>query len=219
MADDPLWSDAKVDESVYTRFVEPIHRIMEADEDDLWLDEDLCRMGVSQEDQITEVHGYFRVQNSRAEAVLGHLYKEELRREVDTTIVRFERIEAVDDRTDVVYHHSRFPLNILRQRDAIIWRHLLERDPERGLFTLVWRACTHPLHPPGDKIVRIRSNGCYRIVQQGSDVDVYSLVRSDLGGSIPMTLIRLSTVPLVLRFRRRLQELCGGSSEQSSTAE
>ena len=57
-------------------------------------------------------------------------------------------------------------------------------------------------------------------MQQGSDVDVYSLVHSELGGSLPMSVIRLSTVPAVLRFRSRLQGLCGGSTGgEISTAE
>ena len=124
---------------------------------------------------------------------------------------------TIDERTDVVHHHSRFPLNILRQRDAVIWRHVLERAPSAGLYTLVWRACRHPGRPPSDDITRIRSSGCYRIVAQaGGGVDVYSLVFSDLGGSIPMALIRVSSVPVLLRTRSRIEELCRRRRDGSS---
>ena len=115
---------------------------------------------------------------------------------------------AVDADTDVVYHRSRFPLRVMQDRDVVIWRHMLERDERRGLFTLVWSSCDHPRFPPADGAIRIRTRGSYRILQRDEDVHVYSLVMSDIGGVAPMALVRASSVPVLLSFRSRIAAAC-----------
>lgn len=202
------WNEIQYSQEMYDTYVEPIHQVLEQDSEALWLDQDGIKLAVDQEGTTTRIHGYYKIHNGDAQKVFDHMYREELRKQVDSTIAQFSTIETVDERTDVVYHHSRFPLNILRQRDAVIWRRVLERDPARGLFALLWVPCAHPEHPPATRITRIRSSGCYRIVQQADHVDVYSLVFSDLGGAIPMSVIRMSSVPLLLACRARIEQRC-----------
>ena len=194
-------------DDVYHKYVVPIHDLL--DYDNLWIDKEDCKLHVeSTDDQKTRIHGCFTLKDSDAFLVFQNLYNSSIRKEVDTTIVEFKTIETIDDKTDVLYHHSSFPLNVLSQRDAVIWRHILEHDKDRGVYTIVWLSCEHPDYPERDHIVRIYSSGCYRVIQQEDHVDVYSLVFSDLGGSIPMSVVRVSSVPLLLAFRNSMEDRC-----------
>ena len=97
---------------------------------------------------------------------------------------------------------------VLRQRDAVVWRHLLEKNDAQHQYTVVWVSCTHPEYVPDPKVIRISSNGCYRILQNKDCVDIYSLADTDLGGAIPMAMIRMASVPSLIAFRRKLEEAC-----------
>ena len=82
-----------------------------------------------------------------APKVLACMYDETERQKIDSTLVRFCRVASIDADTDVVYHHSRFPLEVLQQRDAVVWRHRLEHNTEQHQYTVMWVSCTTD-HPP-----------------------------------------------------------------------
>ena len=163
------WQEVTLGKEVYEKYVVHIHDILNSD--DLWIDRDDCKLHVeAQDDRTTRIHGCFTLQDSDAYMVFQNLYNTSIRKDVDSTIVEFKTIEIIDDWTDILYHHSAFPMNILNQRDAVLWRHIFEIDKEKGIYTIIWLSCEHPDHPEKDGVVRINSSGCYRVIQQGEHV-------------------------------------------------
>ena len=202
----PAWSEVRLDPAMYRTYVEPIHQIDEVAEP--WIDHPKCRIEIEQTGSVNCIRSHFRVYGCSAPKVLACMYDETERQKIDSTLVRFCRVASIDADTDVVYHHSRFPLGVLQQRDAVVWRHRLEHNTEQHQYTVMWVSCTHPDHPPRPDILRIQSSGCYRILQSGDDVDVYSLVHSDMKGAIPTKVVRMATLPSVLACRHQIEKAC-----------
>ena len=203
---DEMWSDITLNSSIYETLVQPIHQIDEIASP--WIDHPMCKIEVQQEGPSIHISSYFQVGGCVASKVLACLYDEEERKKIDSTLVHFQRIHQIDEKTDVVHHHSQFPMGLMKQRDVVVWRHQLEDDKEAQQYTVVWVSCTHPDRPPHPDIIRVKGDGCYRILQNGDDVDVYSLVHTEPGGAIPMGMVRLGIVPTLLACRRKIEAAC-----------
>ena len=106
-----MWSDITLDPALYREFVEPIHSIDEMASP--WIDHPKCRIDLEQEGPAHRIRSHFRVYGCLASKVMACMYDEEERRKIDSTLVRFRRLEQVDADTDVLHHHSSFPLGIL----------------------------------------------------------------------------------------------------------
>ena len=205
-----LWSEVELTQEMWSTFVEPMEDPTLVPN---WVDQEHLSIDTQEHDgNQVAVRSYFRVCGCSADKVWECMYEEEGRKKIDSTIVSYQSIERVDDATDVVHHHSGFPLKLMQDRDAVMWRRRLVAEP--GVrYAVIWTTCEHPARPETEGVIRIHSGGAYRIDQVGPDVDVRSVVRTEVGGAIPLGVVKIALLPSLLTIRKKIEKYSATGDE------